>query len=173
MIETATRLLEDYCSMKFVSQQWDIFFDNWPCSKNSKWWDGVKDGPISMLTTYEKFISLPMGKIISLDQFSTYDDNNTEYAESVSNYVIDTASKQGRVSLKYSSVWPTTLLRQTSGIRMRATLGFGIASEVPSNIKLAVMEYAAFLYENRGDEMRSIPPSITNLVNEWRDFKIG
>lgn len=173
MIQSATQMLEDYLSMKFASQVWDFWLDNWPCNKTKEpWWDGTRQGPISGLLNYYQYIQLPSGRIISLDSFTTYDQSGNSIAASLSNFNVDLASLKGRVSVKTGLSWPTTLLREINGIQIRCTLGFGSVGLVPSNIKLAVMELTGFLFEHRGDETRTIPESVMSLVSQYKEWKI-
>lgn len=171
MVKTATIKLEDYLSIKFGSQVWDIWLDQWPCSSNKNdWWDGVKEGAISEMYSRTNLVKIPFGRIISLDQFSTYNSSNVELVHTPSDYIVDTVSYQGRISLNVGQSWPTTFLRPINAIRFRCTVGF---SSVPDDILQAVKELTAFLFENRGDENRAIPPSILGLVSTYKQLKLG
>jgi uncharacterized phiE125 gp8 family phage protein len=172
MIQSATQMLEDYLSIKFVSQVWDFWMDSFPYSKDDKWWDGTRDGAISMLLGTAKFIQLPTGRIISLDIFNTYQDDGIPIAATLTDFNVDIVNTKGRVSLKIGFSWPTTILRSINGIQLRCTLGFGNAASVPANIKLAVMEQAGFLFEHRGDETRTLPPSVLSLVSQYKEWKV-
>jgi uncharacterized phiE125 gp8 family phage protein len=159
--------------MKFVSQIWDFWLDSWPCqtSKN-KWWDGTKEGAFSSLVNFGEAIHLPFGKIISLDAFNTFDNDNTSIPAILTDFIVDTVSYKGRVAIKYGYNWPTTFLRSINGINIRCTLGFGAVGSVPENIRIAVMELTAYLYEHRGDETRVIPPNILSNISQYKEWKI-
>lgn len=171
MIKTATRYLEDYLSLKFNSQVWDIWLDGWPCSsKRDQWWDGVRDGAIGELYSHEKFIKIPFGRIISLDSFSTFNSSNVELVHTPGDYIVDTVSYQGRIGLNVGQTWPTTFLRPINAIKFRVTVGL---ATVPDDILQAVKELTAFFFENRGDENREIPPSILGIVSPYKELKLG
>jgi hypothetical protein len=173
MEASAVRQLEAYTSLKFVTQIWDVFLNCWPMTSRNEWWDGVKEIALSEIVTPERNIALPIGIGQSLLEFSTYSDDN-EFAEDVSNYVIDTVGPRFRVGLKLGGIWPTTVLRSLNGIRFRVQVGFGAASLVPNEIKQAVKEFVAHMYENRGDQNEmSIPPHILGLVEHHRRVKLG
>lgn len=173
MEAAAVRSLENYLDQKFITQTWDVYLDRWPVVKNNKWWDGVRDTAISEIFTMDRNITLPIGRAQSVSQFSTYDDQN-EYAENISDYVIDTFGDRARIGLKLGAVWPTTILRANNGIRFRVICGYGSAANIPAEIKMAVMEFVSHMYENRGDqEKMTIPPHVYTLVNHLRRNKLG
>jgi hypothetical protein len=173
MESSAVRQLEALTSLKFVTQIWDVFLNCWPMTSQNKWWDGVREVALSEIVTPERNVTLPIGIGQDLLEFSTYSDD-AEFAELVSNYVIDTVGPRFRVGLKLGGVWPTTVLRSVNGIRFRVQVGFGSASAVPSEIKQAVKELVAHMYENRGDQNEmTIPPHILGLVQHHRREKLG
>ncbi len=56
----------------------------------------------------------------------------------------------------------------------RVEVGFGDATMVPADIKMAVKELVAHMYENRGDQNEmTIPPHILMLVESYRRMKVG
>lgn len=173
MEAAAVKMLENYTDHKFVEQIWDVFMDNWPMSSSRKWWDGTREISINEMVTPNRNITLPIGSGIELVQFSTYSDDQ-EIVETPSNYVFDSAGPRCRVGLKLGAVWPTTILRPSNGIRFRVKVGFGLSAAVPMDIKQAVKELVAHMYENRGDqaEMKT-PPHIFALVDGYRRVKLG
>lgn len=173
LIGAAVKLLEDDLSMKFINQQWDFWADTFG-ERKSEWWDGTREMARSALQ-YSGELCLPVGRIVSVDKFSTYDNSDNEIAENVSNYVVDKVSKQGRLGLKMGGLWPTTVLRPINGIQIRATLGFGAtAADVPQDIKQAIMEVVGHSYENRGDQDKmTIPDHVHQLIRSWKVVRIG
>lgn len=173
MEKAAVLQLEKLTSTKFVSQVYDIFMDNWPLSSRNVWFDGVVEAPVSYAVSPTRNITLPLGVLISLDEFSTYSDD-TEFPENIAGYIVDTSGPRARVGLKIGGIWPTTVLRSNNGIRFRCTFGFGAASDVPGDIKQAVKEFVAHMYENRGDQNEMvIPPHVLMLVNGYGRQKLG
>lgn len=169
----AVKKLEDITSHKFVTQDWDIFLDQWPLQSSNKWWDGTRETAISEIVSPSRNIVFPLGIGQQLLEFSTYSDDQ-EFPENVSGYVFDSVGPRARVGLKIGGVWPTTVLRSNNGIRFRVRLGFGSAAMVPSDIKQAVKELVAHMYENRGDQNEMVvPPHILMLVESYRRQKVG
>lgn len=173
MIDAATKLLESYCDIKIITQVWDIFLDHFPINRKNSWWDGSKDGAFGEMFSHCPVVHLPFGRLISLDEFQTFAYDGTSTLHTVSDYDIDFVDYRGRISLKYGAVWPVTTLRLVNGIRFRVTVGFGNAASVPRNLKQAVLEIVADMFENRGDEEPTIPPRALILVAEYRKVKVG
>jgi hypothetical protein len=172
MIESATSVLENYLSLKFITQVWDIFFDQFPSTMKNDWWDGSRDISISELVTPDQNIFFPLGIAQSFDQFSTYSDDE-EFAEDKTRYSFDSVGGRTRVGLKLGGVWPQTILRSNNGIRFRFTFGFGNKAAVPSEIRMAILEFVAHIYENRGDQNEmKIPPHILTMIEHHRRQKL-
>lgn len=183
-ILSATIRLEEMCERKFVTQTWDIYFDYFAGTHKNDWWDGEREGAISMLYSPIKHIDLPFGPLQSVTGFYTYDDDGTEYEFSSSSYVVDTISPQGRVSLKLGQTWPSTVLRATNGIKIRGVFGYGVgytvspaaASLVPVNIQQAILLTVGKIYENRGDsqdaEFLTIPNTAMMLLGPYMKVKV-
>ena len=169
-ISAATRRLEALTDKKFVSQTWDVFFDSLPCKSKDDWWDGTREGALSELYAPNKFLDLPFGPLISVTGVYTYDEDDTEYEFASSNYSIDTAGPFGRIALKIGATWPSTILRPVNGLRVRGVFGY---SNLPDDIKEAVKQFTAKIYEHRGDELPQIPASVSMLLEPYRKLKLG
>ena len=173
MIGSATRMLEEYLSIRFITQSVDIFMDRFPLSSRSLWFDGVREIPVSAVVTPERSVTLPLGNVTEITHFKTFDDS-TEFTEDLSNYNLDIIGPRARVGLKLSGVWPQTILRSVNGINFRVKSGWATASAVPADIKQAVLELVAHMYENRGDqEEMKIPAHIMTIVAHRRREKLG
>jgi len=175
LIKSATNKLESYTDLKFVTQTWDVFLDYFPGARASEaWWDGVREGAISSLVSQSNKITLPIGIGQSLSQFITYTDSGLGVVHTPSDYIFDSVDNRCSVALKEGSSWPTTILRASNGIAFRVVVGFGAASAVPTEIKMAVLELAAHMYENRGDQNEmTMPPHIFQMVEQHRSLKVG
>lgn len=175
MITAARIHLEEYLSLKFITQDWDVFLDGWPIGRINDWWDGVRDGSIRELSSQAGEIILPIGRMQQLLAFETFADDNVAVSETVADYIVDTTGNRARIALKTGGVWPTTVLRAVNGIKFRVRVGFGSsASDVPMDIKQAILEYVSHLYENRGDQAKvKAPAYIYTLVEHYRRHKLG
>lgn len=185
MIKAATIKLENYTNKKFVTQKWEIYFDHFPCQYVQPDWEGVKDGALNSLYAQGDTLELPFGPLKSVQKFSTFDDS-AEYVFANSNFILDTASPFGKISLKSGSVWPATVLRATNGIKILATFGMGegaipantenetpaVESKVPQDIQEAIKVMTAALYEHRGDEMPTLPSIVQLLLEPHRRIQV-
>lgn len=173
MVLTATRMLEHYLSMKFINQTVDCIFDRFPTSDNGKWWDGSREVPISYVVTAERAITLPISNVTAVTYLKTFSDD-AEFSETLSNYVIDTTGKNCRIALKLGSVWPTTVLRSISAVQIRVQAGWANEAAVPSDIKQAIKEFVAHMYENRGDQAEMVmPPHVAACVSHRKRSRLG
>lgn len=179
LISAVTSRLESFLDRKLITQTWDIFFDDFPCTGSDKWWDGVREGSISMLRGQESHIDLPFGPLQSVTYLKTYDEDNTDYTYDSVNYTVDTANHFGRVSLKIGAVWPTTILRPTNGALVRGVFGYGADdTSIPDAILQAAKLTIAKLYENRGDDKEgeaqfTMPATAQFLLEPYRLIKVG
>lgn len=173
MIKAATLSLENYCDQKFIEQTWIEYHDALPMAQKNDWWDGVREIPISELWSQGREIKLSLGRVIELVAFNTYADDNVAIPFDPSNYQVDTAGDHGRLALVIGATWPTTILRKVNGIEMEYKVGVASnAASLPQNIKSAVLEYVARLYEHRGDEKTAIPSLCLTLLEPFKRFKI-
>lgn len=152
--KAVTERLEEYTSRKFINQHWDVFYDSFGVELSKDWWDGVKDGPISMVSNSSlDSIDLPFGPLVSVGSVKTYDEDDTAYEFASSNYTLDTKGPFGRVCLKSGAVWPTTVLRPVNGVEVHnAVFGYGSSyTSVPEAIQHAIKITVGKFWENRGD----------------------
>jgi hypothetical protein len=183
LIDAATTRLEDFTDRKFISQVWDVYYQSFSKPKaGAPWWDGTRDGSISMLFDYVDELKLPFGPVqynSPQDFFlRTYSEDGIGSVFDPDNYTVDTVGPRGRVVLKNGATWPTTILRKTNGIKITATYGYGDDSDdVPKPIKQALLLMVAKLYENRGDdaagEAMTIPDTAQMLLMPYRHIKVG
>jgi uncharacterized phiE125 gp8 family phage protein len=175
MIKAATLKLEAYVDQKFIAQTWAQYMDCWPVSYKETWWDGVRDMPVSELYSQSGSIEIMAGPLRSVTEFNTYTDSNVAILLPSSQYVVDLSNPVGRVALPLGGTWPATILKKNSGIEIKFVAGISDnAAGVPSEIKQAVLEYVAALYENRGDlDANKIPVASMALLENYRRFKAG
>lgn len=174
MIKAATLRLEAYCDQKFISQHWYQYMDCFPMAKSNDWWDGTREGAISQLYSPANNIELLLGPLRAVTAFNSYADDGVAVLFNSENYVLDTSGPYGRIALKISGVWPTTILRKVNGIEIDFEVGMSTnAAGLASDVKQSVLEYVAMLYENRGDEKTAIPVTAMALLEPHRRHKAG
>lgn len=131
IIPTATRKLERAIGRAFVSQVWDVTYEEIP-----------EDG----------YLWLPFAPVITLTSVKYYDHSGNESTWS-SSTGYDSDLVGGRVIPKFGVPWPTSL-RSWSAMIVRATFGYGTDHTfTPEAIKNSICFLSNFLYENRGEEI--------------------
>lgn len=174
MINAAVKILERYADTRFIEATYLEYHDRFPNDMNTPWWDGVKEGPISMINANANFIRLAQGPVNSVVAFNTYADDGVPQLFAASNYVVDTVGDFGRIALKLGGTWPVTILRELNGIEIEYKVGLSTtATDCPDAIKEAVLLMIARMYEKRGDEnVESIPSRALTLLEPYRRFKM-
>lgn len=66
-------------------------------------------------------------------------------------YTVDIYSKPGRITPAYNTTWPTTK-GHINDVLVTYVAGYGTASDVPDEIRMAIMLKTAQLYEACGDQ---------------------
>jgi uncharacterized phiE125 gp8 family phage protein len=181
---TASRIAcEEYTGLSLINTTWKLVLDCWP-TKNGrdKWWDGVVQGPMSMIYEGAREIPLPRAPLASVTSFVVYD--TTDTAGTIGTSVYQAAGvgydrTPGRVVLRYGQVWPATVLRPAEAIEINYVAGYGsVASSVPMAIRQGLFEHVAFLYENRGEmlgpdgKLADIPPIPPQTLARYNQFRI-
>lgn len=153
LIAAARQNTELYTRCAFVSQTWRMFIDIFPASMSNTWWDGVRDGAACEFNS-DGSIEVPLAPLQSVIHIKTYDDSDLFNILDGSNYKVSTYSgvtaSNGEINLKKGKSWPS-VTRSKNGVEIQFIAGYGDnASDVPVQIKQAILEEVAFMYENRG-----------------------
>jgi uncharacterized phiE125 gp8 family phage protein len=136
-------------------------------------YEGMRTGPSNV--TYTDHIELAGTPVISVENVKYYSDDNTETTWPSSNYYVDIFSEPARIILRDSGTFPTDL-RAANGLEINFTAGYGSSpNTVPEAIRVAILQYMAYLYEHRGDyEAGSQPPSIIRtLLDPYRIMRLN
>ena len=122
------------------------------------------------------YIELPRSPVQSVTSIKSFSDDNTETTLATSNYFVDTVREPARVVLRDGGTWPTDL-RNANGIEVLYIAGYGdTRATIPEPIRVAMLEYIAFLYEHRGDdEGRALNPPmmIRSLLQPYVIMRYG
>jgi uncharacterized phiE125 gp8 family phage protein len=149
-ISAARRWCEHFQNRAYISQTWDWALDEWPASP----------------------FPVPLPELQSITSITYYDTDETAATWTATNYIVDTYSDPGRVSLGYGLTYPTTTLRPVNGIIVRFVAGYGDAeSNIPDNVKQAIRLLVGHLYENRENTwikpLERIPMGVEALL--WQE----
>lgn len=97
-------------------------------------------------------ICIPFPPLQSVTSIKYFDADNAEQTFASDNYETITQDEQGYVALKQSASWPSTYEREAA-VTIRYVAGYGAAAtNVPANIRAAILLRVGELYTNRGDE---------------------
>lgn len=137
-----------------------------------EWWDGVRDGPITM--DQQQFIELPRPKLLTVTSFKYFSLDNSENTFASTNYFVDGSSVPGRIVLNSGSSWPIAT-RDKNAYEIVYTAGYGPdPTDVPALLRRAMLECVGEWYENRtsvgSDEVPSLPE---DLITKVRKFSVG
>jgi uncharacterized phiE125 gp8 family phage protein len=114
---------------------------------------------------------LPRAPVQSVDSFKYYCEN-TETSWALDNLITDTDYEPARISLAYGINWPSVVLRDINAIKVRYTAGYGDSStDVPQNVRDAIMLYCSWRDLNRTAEAGNIPRTFYDLLETDRLYQ--
>jgi uncharacterized phiE125 gp8 family phage protein len=153
LITDARTEIENMTGLAFITQSWRLSLDRWPAGGEA-WWDGVREMSITELyrTSAIQSLALPRWPLASITSITVYDEGSNATAITVANvFDIDIYQTPGRLTLKRGQTWPVAL-RANDAIQIIYVAGYANAAAVPSPMKRAIKQLAAFLYSHRGDD---------------------
>jgi hypothetical protein len=152
-VTDARQEIENRSGLAFLTQTWRLALDRWPAG-GEQWWDGVRDGSITELYANGSLRSVEMPKwpMASITSVTVYDEAGNSSAVTVSDvFDVDIYRRPARLTLKRGAVWPVAL-RASNAIEIVYVAGYPTAASVPSPMKRAIKQLAAYLYAHRGDD---------------------
>lgn len=120
---------------------------------------GVHNIPLSYVTGRYNEFDLPYPPVQSITSITTYDRANAATVFDAAAYLLDGS----RVVLNDGYTWPTGL-RDYAAVKVRYVAGYGAG--IPAQIKLAVMQHVAAMYECRSG--CDIPAHARGMLNAYR-----
>lgn len=159
LIDAATNMAEHYLGRFLLTTIVEEFYDFFPVNKI-----GVEpfraDG--------RNIIYLGRGPVQSVSQVKYIDGNGDEQWVDPVNYRVDKVSEPARI-MPYNG-WPGS--RDTvNAVIVRYTCGYTQASDVPANIKMAMLLMIGEMYEKRVDSVHRLPTASEYLLNPFRAFR--
>ena len=148
LIVAARRQAEAQTGLALISQGWSHFRDDWP-----------EDGTVE----------LPLAPVIALDTVKVFGEDDTAAMIDPAHYYVDRLSRPARLLLRGSRVWARPG-RIGNGIEIALTAGFGtIATDVPEQLRQAILQLVAHWYEHRGNgEDAAAPLAVADLFAAFR-----
>lgn len=168
----ARQFVEEYLGRSLITKTYKYSMD-YVEELDIPLWEGTKVGPD--MTIRRRYVTLPRPPLIAVTSITAFDDSDTGTVFSTDKYYVDNQREQGRVILRNGETWPTAL-RVANAIEIVYTAGYGAdPTDVPEPIRLAMLQYITYMYENRGDtnDMPKMPASIVTLLQPYRVLGLG
>lgn len=169
LITGARQMVEKLTRRALITQTWTLILDAWPGTVRDDWWDGVREGPISMADHADE-VEIRKAPFLAITSVKTIAEDATETTWDSSNYYVAKRAGFGRLVKKSSVVWPSLALpvRQKAGILITFTCGYGAnASDVPIALRQAIKDIVAHWYENRGDDTKEVPMTAMRILQQY------
>ncbi len=153
LIQVGREWLETGTRRALISQQWDLFLDQFPASAQA--------------------IELPKPPLISVDSITYIDADGATQTFAAADYEVDTATEPGRVRPVPDKVWPIAQDDRLNAVTVRFTAGYGTdADDVPAGIRQGLLLVVEHLFENRGATapalIREVPMGLKHLIQQYR-----
>lgn len=171
LVTAARRHVEHVTRRALVTQTLQMTLDHFP---------GVAHGILDLRMHPEQLIGrgedwvirLPRGPVQSVSSITYLDDAGAEQTLLASKYRVDVSGQVARITPAYSEVWPTTR-PVTSAVTIEFIAGYGGASDVPGDLKHALLVLVATMYEHReavvmGGSPQHVPRAFDYLVGPYR-----
>jgi len=170
-IKSARQLAEDFQRRAYINQVWEMTLDKFPANIFE-----LSRPPLQQVLQISYFDYLNVETILYYthlqDESTTSTTPEPDPSIGTDNFIIDTRTEPGRVSLAYGYSWPAVTLRMIDSVRIKYLAGYGgTGASVPETIKDAIMLYCAYRYENRTAESGNAPEQFYNLLNPGRIYQ--
>ncbi len=146
LIRTARKDCEQYQERSYVTRTYDLFMDGFSGCMRA--------------------IEFPFPPLRAVEFIKFKDSAGNIQTLSTNCYEVDAAGWPGRICLASGQSWPATY-DGLNAVQIRFTAGYGLAADVPDEIKTAILMMVADLYTNRGDE--AISPAVWHRVKSILD----
>jgi hypothetical protein len=191
VLTAARQRIESDTGLVLISQIWVAVLDRWPttpapdfrpgltdsdCGLAPGWWDGVRDGKISLLSP-SGMIEIPRRPFLSLVSFQTRDATTALQTVDPSTYYVEISNDIGRIMRVPGMTWPLIVAGMMDAIEITITLGFGAtAASVPADLQTAVLMLAAHWYETRepviDGRFGPAPEHIRSILQSWQGKRL-
>ena len=152
LIETVRQEAELFTGMRFITQEWQIFWDFIPNGFiRNVWWDGVREGSVNDLTKGNS-IFLPFPPLQSVTHIKFFDDQDVATTLATTEFQVSTYkglnANNGRITFKDGVALPTPS-RNADAVEIQFIAGYGDNPEdMPYAIRQGILEEINFRYEN-------------------------
>lgn len=129
LIAAARRHCESFQGRAYVTQTWDLYLNAFPAG----------------------CIQVPLPPLQSVIFIKYKDSSGVLQTLDLSGYIVDPYSEPGLIFYSYGNSWPDTY-PEANSVQIQFVAGYGSASDVPPEVKQAILLKLADLYEHRGGD---------------------
>lgn len=150
IIDAVTLHAERYTGRAFLTQTFDLFMDSFPKERpaDAPWW-------LDTIYSFANAIEIPRPPLQSITSIKVLDYSNNETTIDSGVYFVNNRSEPGSVVPRQLETWPTEVLPE-AGVTIRFVAGYGAnATDVPDDIRLAVITQAAHTLSQRDPAVAS------------------
>lgn len=154
MIKTARIMVENYLNRTLTNTTWKLVKDEFPRrGGSSEFYEGEFTPSVDYQAEANFYginadeLYLPMGDVSAVSSVKYYDTADALQTLSTDIYFLNL----NKLSLKQNQSWLNHGLRDTSAVEVTYVAGYGaLASNVPEDIRTAVLMTVGALYDSRG-----------------------
>ncbi len=158
LIDAATQIGEHYLGRFLLTTVIEEFYDFFPVYKTG----------VNPFRGDKNIVYLSRGPVQSITHVKYIDGNGNERTVSASDYNTDLVSEPARIMPEEG--WQATK-DTVNAVIVRYTCGHTQASDVPANIKVALLLIIGEMYEKRVDSVHRLPTASEHLLNPYRVFR--
>lgn len=158
LIDAATEMAESYLGRFLLTTVIEEFYDFFP----------VYSTGVDPFRGDRNIIFLSRGPVQSVAHVKYIDGNGDEQTVTASDYRSDLISEPARIMPEHG--WYGTK-DTVNAVIIRYTCGYTQASDVPANIKMAMLLMIGEMYEKRMDSVHRLPTASEYLLNPFRVFR--
>lgn len=173
LITVAREQLEFYCSMSFLETEWRLWFHEETIPYSN--FQTRERNPYYYFDEY--YLELPRFPLQSITSIKSYGRDDSETTVATNNYFVQETktitARRGKVLFNDSKNIFVNL-RRLNSLEIIYKAGFESLAEVPAEIRLAIMQQVAYLYENRqSKEMKEgLSPIATKIIAPFKYWDI-
>ena len=158
LIDAATQVAEHYLGRFLLTTVIEEFYDFFPVYKTG----------VDPFKGDRNIVYLSRGPVQSITSLKYVDGNGDEQTVSTDDYRSDLVSEPARIMPDHG--WYGTK-DTVNAVIVRYTCGYTQASDVPANIKVALLLIIGEMYEKRVDSVHRLPTASEHLLNPYRVFR--
>ena len=158
LIDAATQVAEHYLGRFLLTTVVEEFYDFFP----------VYQTGVDPFRGDRNIVYLSRGPVQSITSLKYIDGNGDEQTVSTDDYRSDLVSEPARIMPEHG--WKGTK-DTVNAVIVRYICGYTQASDVPANIKVALLLIIGEMYEKRVDSVHRLPTASEHLLSPYRVFR--